>query len=408
MDPELVRRLGSGEGWGLVQSLPPYDEAQVIALGTRLREEGFDPDLVAAALTQSRLRVRGRDKFGDPVDSMLLTPDGVEQATRSELAARHAARFVDAGTARLWDLGCGIGSDARAAATAGLRVTAVDGDPATAAVAELNLRDWPAAAVLRATVEEVLPTLPSGPRARGCGAWLDPARRLPGVADADGRTRRVFRLEEISPSWDTVREVAARLPAAGAKLSPAFPHARVPEGAEAQWASFRGEALECTVWWGDTVRSPGRSAQIHTAAGWVEVHDTGAGAAPTLAGPDEIGSFLYEPDRAVLQAGLVGTLADAVAGTELDRGVGYVTSDRGEDLAWATRYRVLDVLPLHPKKLRAWARDLGLGRLTIKKRGVRLDADDLRRQLRLKGQHEAIVVATRVAGRPVVVHVLPS
>lgn len=406
MDPDLVARLSSGEGWGLLQSLPPYDEGQVIALGSRLRAEGFDPDLVSAALTQSRLRVRGREKFGDRVESMLLTPDGVEQATRAELAARHTARFVEAGVTRLWDLGCGIGADAMAAAAAGLTVTAVDADPVTAAVAEVNLRAWPAVSVRQTTVEDVLPTLPRGTAAAGGGAWLDPARRLPGRTDAAGRTRRVFRLEEISPSWDTVREVATRLPATGAKLSPAFPHARVPEGAQAQWASFRGEALECTVWWGDAARTPGRTALVHTGDGWVEVQDAGAGAAPTLTAADDVGGWLYEPDKAVLQAGLVGTLADTVAGSELDSGVGYVSADRALDLPWASRYRVLEVLPLHPKKLRSWSRDHGLGRLTIKKRGVRLDADDLRRQLRLKGPEEAVVVVSRIAGRPVVLHVV--
>ncbi|TQL50204.1 THUMP-like domain-containing protein [Ornithinicoccus hortensis] len=407
MGPDLVRRLSSGEGWGLLQALPPYDEQQVIALGDRLRGEGFDPELVAAALTQSRLRARGRDKFGDRVDAMLLTPDGVEQATRSEIAARHAARFVGAGVTRVWDLGCGIGADAMGAAAAGLTVSAVDSDPATVAVAEVNLRGWPSARVRQATVEEVLPELPHGPDAVGCGAWLDPARRVPGATDAGGRTRRIFRLEEISPSWDTVREVASRVPAAGAKLSPAFPHARVPEGAEAQWTSYRGEALECTVWWGDAVRVPGRTAAVHTDDGWVEIHDAGTGPAPTLATAEDIGGWLYEPDRAVLQAGLVGTLAAAVQGSELDGGVGYVGADQVTDLPWARRWRVLEVLPLHPKRLRSWARDHDLGRLTIKKRGVRLDADELRRQLRLKGSAEAVVVVTRIVGRPVVLHVQP-
>lgn len=64
MDPALVHRLTSGEGWGLLQSLPPYDPAGALALGERLRAAGFDADLVAAALTQSRLRAAAVDKLG--------------------------------------------------------------------------------------------------------------------------------------------------------------------------------------------------------------------------------------------------------------------------------------------------------------------------------------------------------
>jgi len=48
MDLAGVKKLISGEGWGLLQSLPPYDEATVLALGEGLRAAGFDTDLVAA------------------------------------------------------------------------------------------------------------------------------------------------------------------------------------------------------------------------------------------------------------------------------------------------------------------------------------------------------------------------
>src|SRR5664279_905683 len=93
MDLASVTKLVSGEGWGLLQSLPPYDESSALSLGEGLRLAGFDADLVAAALTQSRLRAKGHDKFGEFADGMLFTADGLEQATRLEIAARHAQRF---------------------------------------------------------------------------------------------------------------------------------------------------------------------------------------------------------------------------------------------------------------------------------------------------------------------------
>ena len=54
MDLAAVTKLVSGEGWGLLQSLPPYDESTALSLGEGLRQAGFDADMVAAALTQSR------------------------------------------------------------------------------------------------------------------------------------------------------------------------------------------------------------------------------------------------------------------------------------------------------------------------------------------------------------------
>jgi len=408
MDLAAVEKLVSGEGWGLLQSLPPYDESSAMALGDRLRAAGFDPDLVAAALTQSRLRAKARDKFGEFASGMMFTADGLEQATRLEVAARHAARFRDAGVRHVHDLGCGIGSDAMAAAGLDLQVTALDADEVTAAVAGVNLRHWPSARTLVARVEDA--ELPSGAAARHVGAWLDPARRTPGVADARGRTRRVFHLQGISPSWDTVREIAAALPATGAKLSPAFPHASVPRGTEAQWTSYAGEVLECALWWGPLVQRAGRSALVLAPGGRISaVHESDAPALiPAAQALGDVGQWLYEPDRAVIRAGLTGALTAATDGLELDPGVGYVTAERALELPWARRFFVSEAMPFNVKALRAWLRERDVGRLTIKKRGVSTDADVLRRQLRLSGSTDLTVVLTRLAGQQVVLAVRPA
>src|SRR5699024_2397964 len=95
------------------------------------------------ALPISRLRSRARAKFGEFADSMLFTPDGLEQATRLPVAALHAQRFRRAGISSVADLGCGIGGDAMALAGLGLDVHAVDRDPVTVAVAIVNLRPFP-------------------------------------------------------------------------------------------------------------------------------------------------------------------------------------------------------------------------------------------------------------------------
>lgn len=410
MDLALLRQLTTGEGWGLLQSLPPYDESTAMALQQRLRGAGFDPDLVAAALTQSRLRARAESKFGPFAAGMVLTADGLEQATRLEVAAHHAQRFRGAGIHSVYDLGCGIGADAMTMAGLDLRVRAIDADEVTAAIAAVNLRHWPESQAEQGRAEDFTP--PAGQGAAGVGAWLDPARRTPGVASAKGHTRRVFSLGAISPSWGTVQEIAAALPATGAKLSPAFPHASLPLGCEAQWTSFEGEVVECAVWWGPLVRTAGRSAAVMTPARGPVVVDESMtdGPPPALVNLGSVGTWLYEPDKAVIRAGLVGALTAATDGSELDAGVGYVGSSLNVDVPFARRYAVVEAMPFNVKALRAWLRDHGIDRLTIKKRGVSVDADLLRRQLRLppKGHTEATVVLTRVRSNQVVLVVRPA
>lgn len=409
-DTELLTRLAAGEGADLLASLPPYDKTGALALGTRLRAEGHDPALVAAALTQSRLRAAARDRLGPVADRLLLTQDGLEQATRPPVAARRALRWREAGVGHVWDLGCGLGLDARALAEAGLAVTAVEQDPAVAAAARVNLADLPRAQVR--TGDAV-----AAPVSALDGAFLDPARRTPGVADVRGRTRRLFRLEDLSPSWAVVQRVAATAAATGAKLSPGFPHAQVPDGAEAEWVSVDGSVVECALWWRAAVRSPGRRAVVGTTdrtgqVGWIEVGaPEGATVPDPVARTADLGPYLAEPDRAVLAAGRVDALAVLTGGRELDHGTGYVSAPRTTPVPWARWYAVHDALPLHAKVVRGWLRERGIGRVTIKKRGVPTDPDRFRDDLRLRagrdGAGTAVLVLTRVGGTPTALVVEP-
>lgn len=407
MTPALLARLLSGEGAALLASLPPYDEKTAFSLGDRLRAEGFDADLVAAALTQSRLRARAVRKFGDAARSMLFTVDGLEQATRRQVAQLHARRLADSGTRHVFDLGCGVGADARAFASSGLRVTAVDADEVTAGVADFNLRGFESAAARCELAENVV--VPDPPAGRAAGVWLDPARRTPGVSDIHGRTRRTFRLDQLAPSWEVVLEVSARAAAAGVKLSPSFAHNQIPLGTQAQWTSYDGEVLECVLWWNDAAWDPGRSAVVVSDEFAYEVLERDAeGANPEHARLDRLHGFLYEADRAVIRAGLSGALVRRVDGIELDTGIGMVTSPRDVIVPWAKKYAVAEAIPYNVKALRSWVRDHRIGRLTIKKKGASVDPDQLRRQLRLSGDNEATILVTRVGGAQAVLMLVPA
>ena len=69
-------------------------------------------------------------------------------------------------------------------------------------------------------------------------------------------------------------------------------------------------------------------------------------------------------------------------------------------------------MPFSVKGLRSWLREHGITGLTIKKRGIRLDEDQLRRQLKIgRGAGDgatATIVLTRVAGAQTVLVVSPA
>ncbi|CAM3625154.1 class I SAM-dependent methyltransferase [Isoptericola cucumis] len=409
MDTPSLARLLSPEGWALLNALPPYDEKQAMALATRLRADGVDPELAAAALTQSRLRAKARAKLGDFADGMLFTPDGLEQATRLVVAALHARRYLAAGVTKVADLTSGIGADALAFAGVGLQVLATDVDEVTAAAATVNLRHFPEAEV-RHTDGLTLDLAAEGVD----GVYADPARRTRGG-------RRVFDPAAYAPPLDAVWALRTQVPALGIKVGPGIPHQGLPDDAETQWVSVDGDVVEAGLWFGPLAPDgPGRSALVLAAV------PDGAGGSRTATrvlrtGPGDelvpdvgaVGGYLYEPDGAVIRAGLVAHAAAELGGRLLDRTIAYVTTDQPAPAPAdgappvATGYRVLDVMGFSLKRLKAYLRERGVGRVTIKKRGTAVTPEQLRSQLSLRGDAEATLVLTRIDGAQHVLVVEP-
>ncbi len=382
---ELVALL-SPEGLRLLDELPPYDSAaDVVRTVSGLRAAGHPPGLVAAVLSQSRLRRRARDKFADFADRMLFTEEGLEQATRLPVAALHAQRFRRAELGHIADLGCGIGGDALALAALDLEVTAVERDEVTAAIAAYNLAPWSNAEVVNAAAEDY--SLDGFD-----GVWLDPARRSTG-----GRgTKRLRNPADWSPSLDFAFGLADRLPT-GVKLGPGLDRDLIPEGAEAQWVSVDGDVVELAVWFGVLAR-PGirRAATVITHGPSAELV---AAADSADAEPGPLGAYLYEPDGAVIRARLIGDLARSVGATMLSKGIAWLSADTAVDTPFASRFRVLESLPYDVRALKKLVAARGIGNLEIKKRGVDVDPAELRRKLSPKGDAAATLILTRVAGR---------
>ncbi|MCF6524105.1 class I SAM-dependent methyltransferase [Streptomyces sp. JJ36] len=381
-DPSAVfAALLTDEGRLLLEELRDHDPARELALATRLRRTHPAP-LVSAALGQARLRQRAAAKFGADAERMFFTPDGVEQATRAAVAAHRAQRFAGRGVRRVADLGCGVGGDALALARAGISVLAVDRDPLTCTVARANAEALGLAHRIEVRQADVT-SVDTG----GCDAvFVDPARR-----SAARRGARVFDPEAYEPPLSWAVGTARRSGQAALKVAPGIPHASVPEGAEAEWVSHRGEVKEAVLWFGGP---PGVRATL------LPQGDTlaGAGLPDPPAGP--VGRFLYEPDGAVVRAHLVAEVAAAVGGRLIDPAIAYVTADTLVPTPYATAYEITDGQPFQLKRLRALLREREVGTLTVKKRGSAVEPEELRRRLRLRGPNTATVFLTRAAGAP--------
>lgn len=410
------------EAWALLNSLPPYSSDTADEMNITLRKQGRDPQTVAAVLTQLRLRRDAQSKFGSFAARMLFTPDGLQQSTRLPVAARHARRFRDAGLKHVADLGCGLGADSLAFASLGMRVTSVEADETTAAAAYINLRPFPEAHVVHSTAQEwaddyLVPafstadsdgtftdSVKTGLMDARSGVWLDPARR--------NQRSRLWDPEEFSPPLSFATELASTGIPLGVKLGPGIPHELIPSDCEAEWVSLDGDLVEVVLWFNALARRAPEGSLIRRAASVLTTQDSeppstglspvrvvelpsntefGNGISLPASGPEGLSGILWEPDSAVLRAGLVAELCEQFEGRMLDEHIAYFCTDLsgGGETPLARGYRVLEVMAFSAKRLKQWCTEQQITSVEIKKRGVDVVPEQLRKQIlpkRTKGQ----------------------
>jgi hypothetical protein len=400
------------------------DAAQLREL-ERLRRMAT-PEQAAAAYEMARLRRRGTAKFSQ-AHLMYFTREALEQASGEPVAFYRAKRYAQlSGASHVADLCCGIGGDTLALAQH-MRITGVDQDMLRLAMAQAN-----ATALGQADQATFLSLdLEREPPPAADALFFDPARRSGG--------RRLFQLSEYRPPVHLVNEWRHATPAIGVKLAPGVADEELePFGpAELEFLSVDGELKEAALWLGP-LAEPGRRAtvirrhesqgtespepraqnqqsalltdfqserQLHRAHNPIShllitnlfiPHGEIAARAPVV----EPGAFLYEPDPAVIRAGLVGPLALQLGAAQIDPEIAYLTADSSATTPLARCWRVLEWMPFQLKRLRGRLRALDAGAVTVKKRGSPLETDSLARQLSGAGARPLVIVLTFVGGKP--------
>lgn len=373
-----------------------------LAAATALRKS-FPADLAAAAVDQVVLRRRARGKFGSLGDQMWFTHDGVEQASRPQVAAWRAQRFVAQGVRRVVDLCCGIGADAMGMVAAGLDVVCVELDETAAQFAARNLGLVASEVILESGVGEyAIQATGAGGRARvivgdatsrvfdlavdrGTLVFIDPARR-----DARGRS---WNVADLRPGWDFVDMLLQRPHPLCVKLGPGLGRELIPDGVEACWVSHNRDVVEVGLWkdvsavGGESGPGRFRSTAMLLPEGLGVVGDD---AELEVHAP---GRFLIEPDGAIIRARAMPSVA--AGAWLLAPGIAYLSADEPVESRAGTCFEIVEILDASERALRAWVRDHRIGVMEIKKRGVEVDPAMLRRKLKPKGPHSATLVLTR-------------
>ena len=346
----------------------------------------------AAALEQVELRRLAPHRYGLDASRLLLTRDGLEQATRPEVAEHRSHVLRDAGAHRIVDLTGGLGFDAGAFAAAGLEVTAVERDPVTAVFLAHNcpgVRVVVADAMEPDVLLDVLSAL-----SRTDVVFVDPARRDPHASRGSNLRARPERdPARWSPPWPSIESLAH--PRIAAKVTPSF-HA--PLNWHAEWTSIHRIVVECAVYsW--PVFTAKRRATIW-ADGRPIVVDADDTASATR--PFRVGAWLHEPDPAIIRASaLSGLLREHPALGIVDPSSTWLTSDAELVSETVRSFAVVEQLEGSATSQRRQLDRIGVTSLAVKCRDVDTDPRSVLRDLDRREGPAHVIVMTRVAGRTV-------
>lgn len=365
-------------------AVTPITSQNHLKIASTLRQRG-EVAHAQAVMETVLLRQLAKVKFTRAAQ-MFFTRSALEQASSEVVSHYRSRRFQEAGFDHIADLGCGIGGDSIAFA-ASAEVTGVDWDPVRLAMAQENVRVYGSGSrfhPLQADLGELTP-FPTK------AAFLDPSRR-------DEQGRRFFSMTQYQPPVSIVQRWLEDVPHIAMKISPGVGYEELPEAAEIEFISVKRELKEGVLWFGDLKSTASRRATLLPGGASISSEDTS---------PDKIaatvpGRYLYEPDKAVIRAHLVTTLAQRLEATMIDPEIAYLTSDSVQETPFARCFELEAYFPFQLKRLRHYLREQQIGRVTIMKRGSPLEPDQLRRQLRLRGDKHRIVFLTHVMGDPAV------
>jgi SAM-dependent methyltransferase len=392
MDLSTFRQLLSPAGQAVLrhaEELQPA-EADFLAHFTRLSHR-YPAELARLALEVAILRREAVDKFPF-ADRLYLNRQAMQQASAYPVSTYRSQRLRS--FTRLVDLGCSIGGDTLAMASLAPTL-GIDLDGLRLAMARANLEALglnQQASFLQADLRQPLPLAPGADLA----LFFDPARRDQG--------RRIYSVRAYHPPLAVVLAWLPRFPALAVKISPGVHLEELNTyDAELEFISLHRELKEAVLWFGP-LKTASRRATLLPGAHSLAAAALGAPPELPLSEPQ---AYIYEPDPAVLRAGLVASLGQSLGAAQLDEDIAYLTGAQPLETPFARRWKVEDWFPFQLKRLREALRQRRVGHVVVKKRGSPLQPEALIHDLRLSGDQQRVVFLTHLRGRPIVILAYP-
>jgi SAM-dependent methyltransferase len=385
--------LISPTGQEVIQAARGFSDPLRAVPALRKRFPEVAAELISQAMLQASLQLRLEERWGVAADQLLLTRDGISQATRPVIA-KYRAQFVVqkfGPNAHILDLTCGLGFDSLEFAQAGLTVSAIEIDRDVATFAQHNLRKF---GITVNCADATTFEIPSDVDA----VFVDPARRDPdGSKTALGQAKRIFNPQQWSPSWNLINEIADQFPVI-AKVAPGMDKAEIAMW-DAKWLSAAGDLLECFVSFPGT---GARTAVLISADSGASIEISGESQTRTQG----LGKYLVVPDPALIRASALTPLAELINGGLVNEHIAWLTTNDETGIAalqkldppQATALEIISSFRYSDKELIVRTKGLLATGVTIMTRGMKLDVEAIRKsivKITSRGEQELIVAIYR-------------
>lgn len=386
----------------------------------------------AAIMDYMALVPKFREKFGASKAFLLCDKLALEQSTAQDIGRYKATLWPNGEEARgksVHDLCCGMGGDSFFLPRE-LKVTGVDLDEDRIAMYSHN------ACVMRGDGEAVLADVKEAfAKSPADYFTIDPARRTD-----EGDNQRD--LNNLSPTFAEVLDIAKHYKGGMAKLPPGYPVGEIPHDTEILYIGKHSDCRECLVLFGELARAPGTVRAVivdkegNAIAQWEAPRDAARETRDEaeqrhfdenlqMEGRDrvyrtassqsdlplgELSKYISEPAAVLVRSRLFGLAAlahDPVAHL-ISEGIAYVSSDTPLPSPGFSCYEVIDRTDISTSAVRNMLRAHNVGRLTIKLRGVKLDPDAEIARLKPKGKESAILFYTRAYGEKIAILARPE
>jgi len=322
---------------------------------------------VKEILTQMRLRKKASKKFSH-LENLLFTEKGIQQSSSKCLSEYHAVKFSKYKS--LADICCGIGADLRNLSNNKQKVYAVDFDKSTLECTKWNNKDKTNITYILGKAQDF--------NENAEAVFIDPDRRI--------NSKRMIDPEDYSPPISDIFQMLDKYPNMAIKLSPIIDYKtmKIPKNHTFEFVSENGELKEILLCFGE-LATEGIFKKAILLPENLEINN--------LEKDDieisEIKKFLYEPDSAIIRAGLVKHLGYKLGFSLIDKHLALLTNDHPIKNRFGKTYKVITSFNYNLKALKRYLKENQIGILDIKTRGFSETVEEFRKKIKLKGSKKA-------------------